>query len=64
VDVRQRISITHVAVANVLGLDYNGLTYTADHGFATVASNNGHNGTRGVSFFNNRDVVEDFAGRS
>jgi feruloyl esterase len=49
---------------NMPGLDYSGLTYTTKHGFAAVGSNNGHNGTTGIAFANNPDVVADFAGRS
>lgn len=33
-------------------------------GFATVGANNGHNGTRGTSFYHNNEVVADFAYRS
>jgi feruloyl esterase len=47
-----------------LGLDYASLTYTTSHGFAAVATNNGHNGTEGKAFYQNTDVVHDFADRS
>jgi feruloyl esterase len=49
---------------HLTGVDYGGLTYTTKHGFAAVGSNNGHNGTTGIAFANNPDVVADFAGRS
>ncbi|KAE9370689.1 ferulic acid esterase [Stipitochalara longipes BDJ] len=45
-------------------IQYTDLAYTAGLGFATVGANNGHNGTTGVAFANNSDVVEDFAIRS
>ena len=47
-----------------LGIDYAALSYATKYGFAAVGSNNGHNGTTGKAFFNNPDVVADFAGRS
>lgn len=40
------------------------MAYTASYGFATVGANNGHNGTSGLAFYNNPDVVADFAYRS
>lgn len=43
---------------------YSDLAYTVDQGFATVATNNGHNGTSGLAFYNNTEVVEDFAYRA
>lgn len=45
-------------------IQYYDLAYTVDLGFATVATNNGHNGTRGLAFYNNTEVVEDFAYRA
>lgn len=45
-------------------IQYADLAYTANLGFATVATNNGHNGTRGFAFYNNTEVVEDFAYRA
>jgi feruloyl esterase len=38
--------------------------YTTGLGFAAVGTNNGHNGTSGLPFLNNSDVVEDFAYRA
>jgi feruloyl esterase len=40
------------------------LKYTLGLGFATVGANNGHNGTSGLPFYNNTEVVHDFADRS
>ncbi|KAF2639500.1 putative feruloyl esterase B precursor [Massarina eburnea CBS 473.64] len=43
---------------------YDDLAYGTEHGFATVAANNGHNGTSGKAFLNNPDVIIDYAYRS
>jgi feruloyl esterase len=40
------------------------MKYTLGLGFATVSANNGHNGTSGLAFYNNTDVVHDFSDRS
>lgn len=45
-------------------IQYDDLAYTVGLGFSTVATNNGHNGTRGTAFLDNDDVVEDFAYRA
>ncbi|KAL1650748.1 Feruloyl esterase [Diplodia intermedia] len=45
-------------------IQYEDMAYAADLGFATVSANNGHNGTRGIAFGENDDVVLDFAWRS
>ncbi|KUJ08955.1 tannase and feruloyl esterase [Mollisia scopiformis] len=45
-------------------IQYIDLAYTASFGFASVGANNGHNGTSGISFYENPDVVADFAYRS
>jgi len=45
-------------------IQYDDMAYTSGLGFATVGANNGHNGTRGIAFGNNTDVVEDFTIRS
>ncbi|KAG4423850.1 hypothetical protein IFR04_002995 [Cadophora malorum] len=45
-------------------IQYDDMAYTSGLGFATVGANNGHNGTRGIAFGNNTDVVHDFADRS
>jgi feruloyl esterase len=58
------LATRHAGANSNNGLDYSGLSYTVGHGFAAVASNNGHNGTSGLAFHNNPDVVADFAGRS
>ncbi|CAF9927221.1 MAG: putative feruloyl esterase B-2 [Alectoria fallacina] len=43
---------------------YVDLAYTTQHGFASVGSNNGHNGTTAITMYHNPDVVTDFAWRS
>ncbi|KAF2757803.1 feruloyl esterase B [Pseudovirgaria hyperparasitica] len=43
---------------------YEDMAYATSNGFAAVGSNNGHNGTTGVSFDENDDIVTDFAWRS
>ena len=45
-------------------IKYEELAYGAQYGFATAGTNNGHNGSSGVTFLNNPDVVEDYASRS
>ncbi|KAH6723676.1 Tannase/feruloyl esterase [Leptodontidium sp. MPI-SDFR-AT-0119] len=45
-------------------IQYEDLDYAASLGFATVGTNNGHNGMTGESFLNNADVVEDYAYRA
>ncbi|TDZ13832.1 putative feruloyl esterase B-2 [Colletotrichum spinosum] len=45
-------------------VQYEDLDYASSLGFATVATNNGHDGMSGASFLNNPDVIEDFAYRA
>ncbi|KAF3769552.1 hypothetical protein M406DRAFT_58845 [Cryphonectria parasitica EP155] len=45
-------------------IDYASIAYTSQNGFASVGTNNGHNGTSGIQFLNNADVVTDFAWRA
>ncbi|KAK7543810.1 Tannase/feruloyl esterase [Phyllosticta citricarpa] len=45
-------------------IQYEDMAYTAGLGFSTVSANNGHNGTGGETFYNNEDIVTDFAWRS
>ncbi|KAH7317700.1 Tannase/feruloyl esterase [Rhexocercosporidium sp. MPI-PUGE-AT-0058] len=45
-------------------IQYRDMAYASGLGFATVGTNNGHNGTRGIAFGNNPDVVHDFSDRS
>ncbi|TID27965.1 hypothetical protein E2P81_ATG00720 [Venturia nashicola] len=45
-------------------LDYTGLAYGTQQSFATFAANNGHNGTSGAEFYQNADVLQDYADRS
>jgi feruloyl esterase len=51
-------------VKQFVGIHYEDMAYTTLNGFASVGSNNGHNGTSGVAFYDNPDVVEDFAWRA
>ncbi|KAF4636645.1 hypothetical protein G7Y89_g1456 [Cudoniella acicularis] len=43
---------------------YEDLNYGTKYGFATVGSNNGHNGTGGVAFYHNDEVLKDYVWRS
>ncbi|KNG46680.1 tannase and feruloyl esterase [Stemphylium lycopersici] len=45
-------------------IKFEDLAYASGLGFAAVGTNNGHNGTSGLPFLNNSDVVEDFAYRA
>lgn len=45
-------------------IGYDDMAYTVGYGFASVGANNGHNGTSGGAFYNNLEVVTDFAYRS
>lgn len=45
-------------------ISYEDIAYGTEFGFAAVGNNNGHNGTGGTSFYQNADVVQDFAWRS
>ena len=45
-------------------IQYEDIAYGTELGFASVGANNGHNGTSGEPFYQNADVVEDFAYRS
>jgi feruloyl esterase len=46
------------------GIKYEDLAYTSFNGFASVGTNNGKNGTRGLPFYNHPETVIDFAWRS
>lgn len=46
------------------GIQYPELAFGAQYGFASIGTNNGHNGTSGGAFFHQPDVLEDFAGRA
>ncbi|KFZ21615.1 hypothetical protein V502_02921 [Pseudogymnoascus sp. VKM F-4520 (FW-2644)] len=45
-------------------IQYEDLEYASSLGFAAVGANNGHNGTSGLSFYHNPDVLIDFSYRS
>ncbi|TDZ37355.1 putative feruloyl esterase B-2 [Colletotrichum spinosum] len=45
-------------------IKYGDLNYGASQGFATIGTNNGHDGTSGAPFLNNPGVVEDYAYRA
>lgn len=42
-------------------IQYEDLSYGALNGFATIGTNAGHNGTSGLAFYHNDEVVADFA---
>ncbi len=46
------------------GVDYRSLDYGSSLGFATVGSNNGHDGSTGDFFLNSPEVINDFAHRA
>ena len=46
------------------GIKYEDLAYGTHNSFASVGSNNGHNGTTAITMYRNPDVVTDFAWRS
>ncbi|KAG6855516.1 hypothetical protein H0H87_001784, partial [Tephrocybe sp. NHM501043] len=48
----------------IQGIDYANLDYGASLHFATVGSNNGHDGPDGRAFFNDPEVINDFAYRA
>ncbi|KAF5679224.1 tannase feruloyl esterase [Fusarium heterosporum] len=43
---------------------YNDINYGASYGFATIGTNNGHDGNQGKPFYNSPGTVEDYAYRS
>ncbi|KAK1621742.1 Tannase/feruloyl esterase [Colletotrichum phormii] len=45
-------------------IQYYDVEYSASLGFATIATNNGHQGYTGAPFLHNLDVIQDFAYRS
>ncbi|KAL7904011.1 Tannase/feruloyl esterase [Trichoderma velutinum] len=45
-------------------IQYEDINYGTTLGFATVGTNNGHNGTSGQAFLNNPNVIEDYSYRS
>ncbi|KAL6719478.1 hypothetical protein ACLMJK_003718 [Lecanora helva] len=45
-------------------IKYEDLAYGAQYKFATVGTNNGHNGTTGIDFYKNPAVLTDYAWRS
>ena len=47
-----------------VGIKYEDLAYGTHNRFASVGSNNGHNGTTAITMYHNPDVVTDFAWRS
>jgi feruloyl esterase len=46
------------------GIVYDSLDYGASYHFATIGSDNGHDGMTGVPFLNHPEVINDFAHRS
>lgn len=58
-------STLHSAILNSqIGIKYEDLAYLSGLGFPVMGTNNGHNGTTGVDFYHNPDVVEDYAYRA
>ncbi|KAH8897927.1 tannase and feruloyl esterase [Thozetella sp. PMI_491] len=45
-------------------VQYEDIEYAASLGFATVGTNNGHDGMSGQAFLHNPDIIEDFAYRA
>ncbi|MCO5599794.1 hypothetical protein L7F22_053901 [Adiantum nelumboides] len=45
-------------------IQYTDMTYGSDQGFATVGTNNGHDGNYGLPFYQKPEVVKDFAYRT
>ncbi|KAH7367852.1 feruloyl esterase B [Plectosphaerella cucumerina] len=45
-------------------IKYEDLAYGTANGFATMGTNNGHNGTTAAAMLNNPDVIEDFSYRA
>lgn len=45
-------------------IKYEDIAYGVSHGFATTGSNNGHNGTGGLDFYHNEEIVIDFSWRA
>lgn len=45
-------------------IKYADIDYGTSHGFSTVGSNNGHNGTGGSAFLHNNEVLKDYVWRS
>ncbi|KAM5365042.1 hypothetical protein ACJZ2D_011178 [Fusarium nematophilum] len=45
-------------------IKYDDLNYGAAHAFATIGTNNGHDGTSGAPFYKNPGVVEDYVYRA
>ncbi|KAL7266135.1 Feruloyl esterase, partial [Rhizina undulata] len=45
-------------------IEYTDMSYGTSLGFATVGTNNGHNGNTGAPFENNPSTLEDFAWRA
>jgi feruloyl esterase len=46
------------------GIKYEDMAYATLNGFSSYGANNGHNGTSGKAFYQNPEVVADFAWRS
>lgn len=51
-------------LTRVVGIKYEDLAYGTSHGFATMGTNNGHNGTTAVTMLHNPDIIEDFSYRA
>ncbi|KAF5716819.1 feruloyl esterase b [Fusarium mundagurra] len=45
-------------------IKYEDLAYGTTNGFATMGTNNGHNGTTGITMLNNPEIIKDFSYRA
>lgn len=54
--------LTHIRRSS--GIKYGNLAYGSSLGFATIGTNNGHDGDTGEFFLNNTEVLADFTNRS
>ena len=52
------------AAPDLQGIDYFNIDYGASLHFATIGSDNGHDGNTGLPFFNHPEVINDFAYRA
>lgn len=59
----QRVFRPRVLMINI-GIKYEDIAYGTHNAFASVGSNNGHNGSTAITMYHNSDVVTDYAWRS
>ncbi|KAG6825406.1 hypothetical protein H0H92_003792 [Tricholoma furcatifolium] len=56
--------VSEMEVLEDVGVDYRNLDYGVSLHFATIASNNGHDGVDGSVFYHNDEIINDFAHRA